>query len=388
VALAFMLVSTASFLGASVWNLVRLEPGFDADRVLTFEISLPHRRYESVAKAAGFHQDLVRALEAHPGVESAGAVFDLPLSGFTMKRYLDSLVFIERPGATPAEANRVAWKLATPGYFRTLGIPIKAGRWFEAGDHFDEVTRPLVVSESFARRHMSGEPIGRRIRHFAAREWATVVGVVGDVRDGALRDEDSLAVYVPVLDQTRSDPFVPANMSYAVRHRGDEAAAAALVRRLVRERDAKVAVAELQPMTAIVARAMARETLVLTMVLAASGLAVLVGVVGLYGAIAFAIAQRRREIGIRMAIGASPRRLRLDIARAPLLASAAGLVAGLIAAAWLARMAARLLFGVGAGDARILAASAALLGLCAVLAVAAALGRLRRISPVEALQAE
>ncbi|HET9370345.1 MAG TPA: FtsX-like permease family protein, partial [Vicinamibacterales bacterium] len=387
VALAFALVVTATLLVRSVWNLVHLDKGFSADRALTFEIALPYRGYETFRKNADYHRTLLERLRMLPGVEAAGAVSDLPLSGFTLKRFLDSFVFVERPGQAPLEVNGVNWKLATPGYFDAMRIPVLNGRWVRPDEHFDD-TFPIVVSDGFARRHLGASPLGQRIRHYADPHWWTVIGVVGDVRDDGLRATPADAAYAPVLDQEKGAPFTAGSLTHVVRTSVPPESVVPSVRAAVAALDSRVPLAEMQTMDAVVSRSMARDALVLALVTVAAGLAIVMGVVGLYGALAYSIAQQRRELGIRLALGATAGRLRRDVTRVPAVAIVAGVLTGTILA-WLSgRLLAGLLFGVEAGDAATYAASATILLATCAVAVALSLRGLRRVSPLEALRSE
>jgi predicted permease len=387
VALAFAVICAAALLVRSFWNLTHVDLGFQADRVLTFETSLPTSRYRGFSDAAGFYRDLLARLRAHPDVEAAGAVTDLPLSGHTIKLYLDSLVFVERDGGDALEAHGVNWKLATPGYLDTMGVPVLRGRWFEPGDHFD-ASSPLVVSHSFARRYLGDQPIGRRLRHYADPHAFTIVGVVGDIRDEALRGGPAAAIYVPVLDQTRGAPFVPRTMSVAVRLRHGTVDGGAIVRDRMRELDGRIAVANLRTMTDIVERALARDRLVLTLVGAAATLAILVGLVGLYGAMGCTIAQRRRELGIRLALGATTRRLAAALGRRTLVTVTTGLAAGTGVAWLLTASLSSVLFDVAPRDPTMWSLAALGLTAMAVATTGISLRRLRAISPVEAMRVE
>jgi ABC-type antimicrobial peptide transport system permease subunit len=193
---------------------------------------------------------------------------------------------------------------------------------------------------------------------------------------------------VPVLDQEEAAPFVPSTMTHVLRATGPAPAVVAAVRAAAADLDPDVPVARAETMTAIVSRAMARDTLVLTLVATAGGLAVLVGLVGLGGALAYSITERRRELGVRMALGASPGQLRWAVVRLPLIALTAGLAAGVPGAAALGAVFGSLLFEVEALDATSYLASASTLVATAAIALALPARRLRRISPVEALRAE
>ena len=388
VALAFALVAGAGLLGRSFWNLATTDIGFDSTHVQTFQIDLPFRGYDGFDGSARFYHSLLNQLRAIPGVVSAGGVTDLPLSGYTVKKYLDSLVFVDRPGQAPDEVRGVHWKLATAEYFDALRIPIKAGHWFAPGDHFDPSDMPLVVSANFARRHLGDRALGQRIRHYADPRWCTVVGVVGDVRDDDLRGEPAEAVYVPVLDQTIATPFNPSTLQVAVRTTGSTAAIVPLARRIVNALDPKLPLAEVQTLDAIVARARARDAFITSIVATTATLAVMLGMIGLYAALAYSVSLRRHELSIRVALGATIARLTADIARPAVALVGAGLAAGLAFAWVITRAIGSLLFAVDVHDGATFAAAGVAVLVVALLAVTGSLRRLRRVNAVEALKAQ
>jgi hypothetical protein len=282
----------------------------------------------------------------------------------------------------------VNWKLATPGYFDTLRIPIEAGRWFAPGDHFDPSELPVAVSANFARRYLGERPLGRRIRHYADARWSTVVGIVGDVRDDDLRGEPADAVYVPVLDQSIAAPFTPSTMQVAVRTTGSTDAIVPLARRIVSAIDPQLPLAEVQTLDAIVARARARDAFITSVVGATATLAVVLGMVGLYAALAYTVSLRRHELSVRLALGATLARLTADVARPALLLVGAGLAAGFLLAWTTTRTIGTLLFAVEVHDRSTFAAAATAVTAIALVAVAGSLRRLRLVSAAEALKAE
>jgi predicted permease len=385
VALAFAALCAASLLLRSYWNLTNLDPGFHAPQVVAFDISLPFRGYDTFAKTAAFHGTLDARIGALPEVASAGATFGLPIARSELKQFLDSVVFIERPGQAPLEVADVNWRLATPGYFATMGIPIRAGRWFAPGDHFD-ASFPIVVSESFARRRLGDAPLGRRLRHFADPNLWTVVGVVGDVHDDGLRAGASETAYVPVLDQTRATPYIASNMTHVVRTTGSTDALIPAVRGIVRQIDPNVPIARVRLMTDIVAESVAGDALILSLVASAAGLAVLVGLVGVAAAMSYTITARRREFGIRLALGATPMRLRGAVLGRACAVALSGVAAGALIVVLASALLESVLFGVRPIDPPTYVASAAGLGVAAAVALLLSSRGLARIQPVEILK--
>jgi predicted permease len=271
----------------------------------------------------------------------------------------------------------------TPDYFRTLGIPLRRGAVFEA-QRDTASARAVVVNEALAREAFGGEdPVGRQILSLGKAPW-TVVGVVADVAIGKLEDEVPPTIYHPFARLPEG------SMRLAVRTRGDVAGLETAVRRIVRDLDPQVALYQVYTMESLLRQSesvfLRRFPLLLVGAFAATALAL--AVVGTYGVISYSVAQRVRELGIRIALGARSAHVVSLVVRQAALLAAVGIGAGLVAAAVLSRYASSLLFGVRAGDPSSYAAAALLLGAVAAAAAAVPAWRATRVDPVRALRGE
>jgi putative ABC transport system permease protein len=380
VALAVMLLIAATLLFKSLARLERVDPGFDPGGVLTFQLSLPASAYGDGRRVGAFHDELVGRLRGVGGVESAGAVSDLPLAG---SNGTWSFTIEGRPSASrEPEAD---FRSVTAGYFETMRMRLVRGRFFGAGDTAD-ATPTAVLNEAAARRWWPGEdPIGRRVRFLGGGTplpWTTIVGVVGDVRHAALARDPAAEIYVPQSQSPNSYMYVAVRSAQS-----PESLARSLVAR-VHEIDPELPVFKIQPLADIVAASIARPRTSTRLVGFFGLVAVLLSVGGTYGVVAYATSRRTREIGVRLALGAQRRQVVGLLLRRGAWATAGGAVAGTAGAFALARLLESLLFGVTAHDpATFLGAPLTLLlvalGACAVPAWRAAL-----LDPVVVLRAE
>jgi putative ABC transport system permease protein len=346
VALAAVLLTGAGLMMRSFARLTSVDPGFDAADRLIFDVNLPGSRYsfpdpdEQRRGAWDFHRELRRRLEALPGVEAAGAVSHLPLSGrsYTVEYWTD-------PEADQRATAAVQERVVTPGYFTAMGMQLLAGRSFTDADGPDDDI--VVVDQKLAHILWPDAPaVGQRFKLSLGtrEEWVEVVGVVEHVRHDELTEEGTEQVYLPFRRMT----FNP--MSYVVRSRFDPGQLAAPVRRAVHEMDPLLPVTGLRPLEAQVADAtnFLRFPLVLMAVFGA--VAVILAAVGLYGTLSYLVARRTREIGIRMAVGARAWEVLGLVLRQGLALSLVGVAVGLAAALSLTGFLKTLLFDVSATD--------------------------------------
>ncbi|MBZ4416901.1 ABC transporter permease [Myxococcus sp. RHSTA-1-4] len=379
VALAVVLLIGAGLLLRSLWSLQSVETGFRSEGVLTWTLSLPKSDYpDDVRQAALFHQVLER-VEALPGVTSAGAISDLPF------RTNDISVGLEIDGRPPEPGAQamVGYQVITPGYFRTLGIPLLAGRDITASDRKD--TQPvLLVNETAARRYWPGEDaVGRRIRVGSEDgPWQTVIGVVRDVRQGGPQRDIRPEVYVPALQQTFH--FI----QFAVRTEGDPLRLVAGVREALAAVDADLPMSQVRTMDEVVTTATARPRFLSTLVALFAALALLLAGVGLSGVIAYMARQRTQEIGIRMALGARPADVLRLVVGSGMRLALAGVGLGLGVACVATRVMASQLHGVSATDPLTFGSLALLvLGVTLVATWVPAL-RATRVDPLVAMRSE
>ena len=384
-AMTVVLVTGAALLGKSLARVLAVDPGFRAERVLTVYVPLPRIEYASSARQLDFFTRLEERVRTLPGVEAAGLTSKLPLDWGNSS----SFRIVGRPEPEPGRASSASFRSVTPGYFRALGIPLVRGALpsERRGPRDSTAAGEVVVSEAFARRVFGAEdPVGRQLAlgTSGTGRGRTIVGVVGDVAIGRLEDEVPPAMYFALADMPESA------MRLAVRTRGDVAALEASVRRVVREIDPQVALYQVYTMESLVRQSesvfVRRFPLLLVGAFAATALAL--AVVGTYGVISYSVAQRVRELGIRIALGARSAHVVTLVVRHAVVLAAAGIGAGLLGAALLSRFAASLLFGVRASDPASYAAAAALLGAVAAAAAAVPAWRATRVDPVRALRNE
>jgi putative ABC transport system permease protein len=387
VALALMLLTAAGLMAQSVRNLLRVRPGFDASRVLTFQVSLPHTRYPSYVTVAGFYRTLSDRLTALPGVENAGASQSIPLSGDDGC----SLVWSENePVPRGTMPPCVGTLQVAPGYFRTLSIPVhgRAPDWADT----ERQTGEAVVSEALARRLWPGQDaIGKGIKgNGGQRPYYRVVGVAGDVRANGLDRPPLEAVYFPMLPLDGAPLWAPPRaMTIVVRTRTDDPSAIlSSVRHVLADVDPNVPLANARTMEERVAKSLSRTSFTMLLLTIAAGMAVLLSAIGLYGAVTYVVSRRQAEFGIRLALGAPAAGLGRSIVFDAVKLAACGVACG-VAGAWtIGRVLMAFLFEVAPTDAPTLTAVAALL---IVVAAAASYGparRAMRVDPIVALRAE
>jgi predicted permease len=291
----------------------------------------------------------------------------------------------DAPPARGEPPPTFVFRRVAPGYFESMGIPLVEGRTFRAEDH-DRRLGSLVISQSVRDRYWpGGSALGKRIT--IAGPPGTVVGVVGDVRDTALDVSVEPVIYKPLLDATDGGMRMRA-MTVMVRTALDPLGLVPDVRRLVQSIDPELALTDIESMSSVVGRSLGRMSFTATVLALGAAVAFVLGVVGIYGVIAYGVSQRTGEFGLRQALGADrPRVLRLVLGEMLRMAGA-GVVLGIVVAVGLGGMLSSLLYGVSAYDPATLAGSAAMFLLVAALASALPAARAARIPPAEALRAE
>ena len=387
IALALVLLVSAALLARSFDALLRVDPGFDPEGVLAARVWLPFPNdpsagpYFTQEQQRVFYRRALAEVRALPGVQSAGWASWLPLGG----ERRNAPYYIE--GRAPdAVALDVEPFLVSDAYFETLGIPLVEGRTFEPAD--DEDGMPvMVVSESLARRYFPGEsPIGQRMYRdlgpdFRAARY-TIVGVVGDVRTGALDEAPPPQLYRSVWQ--RADMA----MVLMARAAGDPGALEGPVREAIARIDPQLPLFSVRPMRDVIAGTLATRRFATLLVAAFSALALLLACVGIYGVVSYLVEQRTNEIGIRVALGATPRDILTMVIGGGLTLAALGVGAGLAGAIGVTRLLGGLLYGVSPFDPGVFAATAATLTAVAAAACALPARRAARVDPVDALRQE
>ncbi|MCM2269784.1 MAG: ABC transporter permease, partial [Thermoanaerobaculia bacterium] len=379
VALAVLLVAGALLIVRTLGEMTRVDPGFRAEGVTTLRLWAPTRAGFEPAQRRELLQRAIDAAAAAPGVERAGAALKLPLTGASFSAGLR----VEGRETPPGERPDVCWRVVSAGYFDTLGIPLRAGRQFAADE---PASGPLVglVNETLARRIFPGEdPIGRRIATGldAESDWVTIVGVVGDTPQENVHVAAVPELYRPLAQPNR---FGAETLALVVRT-GAGFAPAALRENLRRVSPELVMESEM-PMRALLRRATARERLLGSLLAGFGALALVLAGIGIHGVLALLVAERRREMGIRLAVGATASDLRALVARHGAAQATLGTALGLAGALALGRLLRGWLWQVSPADPWSLAGAVA--ALFAVAAVAAWLParRAARLDPATVLR--
>jgi putative ABC transport system permease protein len=372
IAVALLLLTGAALLARSFVSLTHVDTGIDTHNLLTFSIRLTGRPAESEAAQVRFYSTLQDRLRALPGVQAAGSAVTLPIGG---DDFGTSYLVEGRPIPEPGHEPHAGYQVVMPGFFAAMGIPIRDGRDVRVSDTHGAV--PVVlVNETLARQQWPGQsPIGRRVRFGLEEPWLTIVGVTADIRHLGPAVPPRPEIYKPASQ--RSFPF----MAFVVRTTAEPYAMVPSIRRVVAELDPTLAVADVKTMDDHIAHAVARPRFVSTLVMGFGLLALTLAVIGIYGVMAWSVAQKQREIAIRMALGAETASvLALVLRKAALLASV-GIAAGLLLTPLATQPLRSLLFGVAPGDPLSLAASALALALVTLAAALIPAVRASRIQP-------
>lgn len=384
VALAVLLVAGAGLLLRSFAELLRVDPGFRAEGVLVAQISLPSTDYPDLPAVAAFHGRLQERLAALPGVRSVSAAGDLPLleTPPNVDFEIDGLPPVA-PGQ-PARSGDLVFAL--PGYTEALGIRMVEGRFLEPTDHRDAPPVAVVNRTAAELYWPDRSPLGARIRMSSSEPgpWHTVVGVVEDVLFASLDATPRQAWYLPVSQA----PWSARTLYYVVATSGDPARLAPAVRGAIWELDERLPLIRLEPLERVVAASLSRPRFVATLLTGFAAIALLLGAIGIYGVMAFSVAQRARELGIRMVLGARRGQTAWLVVRQGLGLALAGLLLGVPAALGLTRLLGGLLYGVSPTDPLTFGAAALALLAAASLACWLPARRAVRLDPAESLRLE
>jgi predicted permease len=388
IALAALLAIGGGLLVRSFLALQQVDPGFRPDGLLSFQLSLPRAAYPQPRQAAAFFQSLDERLSGLPDVQSAAA-----MSGLPPQRDVDANdVVFEGVASDPQGPPHVAdfWQFVTRDYFRTMGIPLRAGRFFARSDTVDS-TGVVVIDETMAKLFWPGKsPLGQRLRAPGdANPWLTVVGVAADVKEGGLDRKAGTEIYFLEAQASKTvGGRTPRTLNVVLRTAGDPMRLVGEVRREVLALDPALPLAHIAPMRDVVAAAMARPHFLLYLVLAFAGLALVLAAVGTYGVLAYVVQQRRHEIGVRMALGAEVGSVLGLVITQALRLVAGGLLLALLLSIWLGRSMSSLVFGVTPHDPATFAGVALVLTLIALLACFVPARRAARVDPVTTLRGE
>jgi len=386
IALAVVLVAGAGLMIRTVRNLLTINPGFRSDGVLTMRVSTPSQWYPDSVRVVAFWDEVQRRVAAVPGVTRASAVRLLPLA----TEMGDWGLLIQGYSPPPNQGTPGDWQVVTPGYFETLGLRLREGRTFTAGD---DMRAPLamIVNRTFEQQYFGGRPaLGGRVRIGGSDStaWYTIVGVVDDVRHNELVGTVKPQFYATLAQFAVAPGNTRRSMSLVVRTDGDPKALIAPVRSVVRSVDSRLAVSEVRSMRDIVDAAIGGQRFAMQTLGIFGLVALLLSAIGIFGIVSQVVASRVHEFGIRAALGATPNDLMAIGLRSGIRQAATGLVVGVVAALVLTRVLHTLLHGVTPTDPLTFVAVVAVTGVVTIAASFAPARRAARIDPNVALRVD
>ena len=390
VALALVLLVASGLMIRTFQTLRNVQPGFTRPgEVQMLRVSIPESVQADAERVARTYNEILEKVAAIPGVKAAAMVSSAPLEGFNSNDPVGAEDKTYDPGKIPPIRR---FKFISPDYFRTVGTPLVAGRDITWTDVFDD-RHVVVISDNMAREMWgsSQAALGKRIRVANIDHWREIVGVVGDVYDDGVHEPASTIVYWPMMVSKfwGNERFVARSLTYVVRsERTSTDAFLAQVRQAVWSVNGSLPLALVRTLQDVYDRSMARTTFALVMLAIAGGMALLLGLIGIYGVISYAVSQRTREIGIRMALGVDHKEVKRIFMRHGLVLAGIGIVIGVGVAAGVTRLMASLLFHVSPLDGWTYVAVSLVLATAAVLASYLPARRAAGLDPVEALRAE
>ncbi|MGH9473926.1 MAG: ADOP family duplicated permease [Terriglobales bacterium] len=383
IALALVLVVASGLLTRTVYRLLAVNPGFRAQHALTFELSLPAAAYADQPHIVSLYQQVLRKLRALPGVHAAGVTEMVPLGGATESTVIRFSNNIQASTTKPSFAN---YTMVSPGYFAAVGTAILRGRPFIESDSARSLP-VAIISNATAQKYWPGQnPLGKQIAPAgAAFPLATIVGVVADVKRVSIREAPPPEMYVPYTQKVWPSLLT---MDVVVRTAQDPAAIAASAREAVHAIDAGLPLSQVRTLAAIVTDSMTAPLFAALLLAAFGGLALLLATIGMYGVISYSVAQRTREIGLRMVLGAQPRNLLGQVLGQGARLAIIGIALGLAAAVATTRVMNGFLYGVGALDPLTFVVVSLLLAGTALLACYIPARRATKADPMIALRSE
>jgi putative ABC transport system permease protein len=381
-ALATILLAGAGLLLKSFWQLRSIQPGFNPNNLLTLRLELPETRYREIAAQTQFRRALLDAVNSVPGAQAA-MTSELPLSGDSLSHDFTREGWQLASGDEP----EVETRSVLGEYFRTMRIPLLAGRDFTAQDK-DGAPLAGIANQTLVNQYFPDEdPLGKRVRWARDEEihWITIVGVAGDVKHFGLDTPEQPALYTPYPQSGR---IWKRWMGLAVRTDGDPARFAEAVKQAVWKLDAQLPVTKVRSMAEVMALSLAERSFNLLLLGVFAAVALALAASGIYGVISYGVTQRRREIGVRMALGAEPRDVLALVVKQGAALASLGLALGLAGAFGMTRLMKTLLFGVSATDPATFAAVALLLAVVALAACWIPARRAAKVDPMIALRCE
>jgi putative ABC transport system permease protein len=379
VALAFVLTVGAGLMIQTLARVRGIDTGFRTDHILSVRMAPPGRKYREAAKREAFYDGILQRVTALPGVMSAGFSNGVPIA---FKGWVNGFTIEGQPplgGKTITNAN---YRVVTPDYLRTLTVPLKEGRTIDAHDSAEALPVALI-NEAMMRKFWPNEnPLGKRFRFGNTEPWISIVGVVGDVRQAGLDTAPKAELYLPAAQAQDLANWL------AVRTEKDPGRLAVAVREAIRAVDPDSPIAEVSSMEEILDREVFQRRVHKLLLAVFAGVALLLASIGVYGVLSYLVSQRTQEIGIRMALGASPAEVLRSVLGQGIALGAAGVGIGMLAALGVTRVLSKLLFGVTPTDpATFVLVAVVLLGIAAAASCIPAL-KAMRVDPIEALREE
>jgi putative ABC transport system permease protein len=382
IAMACILLVGTGLLGESLFRLLSTPAGMRTDHMLKMQLTLPHAKYPTNEAQIAFFRQILERVQALPGISSAGEISDAPLEGNnpTFEFVVEGLA--RSPSDAPTQAGL---RLISAGYLRTAGIPLVEGRDFAFGDRQDGLP-VAIINKTMARRYWPGsDPVGRTLRLKDDQHWMTVVGVVSDIKHMGLKADEGPVIYIPYAQKTQD---WLAWTTLVARTAGEPMDSVPAIRNAIHSLDKNQPVAHIGTLEETLSHSVAVPRFSTLVVGLVSGFALLIAIIGVYGLMAYTVAQRTPELGIRLALGASPLQVFWLMLQQAMLRVLAGITIGLAGAWWLARGLESLLFGVRPHDPATFLGVAGVLILISLAAVLAPARRAMKIDPTTALRAE
>lgn len=381
VAIALVLLVAGGLMIRSFLSLNSIAPGFNPKGVLTVGIGLPLASYPDIPKQARFYDRLVTEIRTHPGVQSAACIIRLPMLGFNAS----TAFTIQGKPVPPQDAPQTDYRAVTQDYFKSMGVPILDGRDFTDREMQDAPDVTIINKRMATEYFPDANPIGKRIQILPdPNRWREIVGVVGDVKLVGLDADVNPAIYVPMSQNPY--PNALRNVFLVTRTNGDPKSLVPSIRSSVRSLDKEIPISQIQTMEEIVGGSLAQRRLSMSLLVVFAVLAALLAAVGIYGVMAYIVAQRTHEIGIRMAMGAKATDVLRMVLRDGAKLAAIGVVTGLAGAFALTRVMASLLYGVSAVDPFTFVGTSVLLTSVALLASYLPARRASKVDPMVALR--
>jgi putative ABC transport system permease protein len=389
IGLAVLLVIAAGLMIRSFWALSHVNPGFHAEHILTARITPNQTFCNDSARCLSFYRSVLDQVQSFPGVTGAAIVNTLPLGGRVTKRSMNIEDHLDPSGETAP----LFWlNIVTSDYFRVMGIPVLVGRGFTDAD-ISGAPVAVITSETARRYWPNQSALGKHVRLLDDNDWRTIVGVISDVRAYDLQSNAPKWIqgtaYVPYnAAATLEDKRVPSEMTIAIRTASDESQIAALLRERVAALNHEVPVSEVQTMGAVVSEAVSAPASTTSLFVAFAAVALLLGIIGIYGVLSFLVAQRTREIGLRIALGAQRSDVLVLVMKEGAKFSLAGIAVGLIGAFLVTRLMSSELYGVSPLDPVTYIGVAVVMAAVTLLACYIPTRRAMRVDPIVALRYE